>query len=339
MKIAIDASQIVYGTGVSVYTKNLIQSLLQIDQNNDYLLLGGSIRRIKELRKEIRKLINDRKNAKELLLPISPTLADFIFNRMSFMNIDTIIGKYDVFHSSDWVQPATNAYKVTTIHDLVPILYPKLIHPRIVSVHRRRLARVQKYADKIIVPSNTTKEDLINYGFNQEKIVTIPEAVDTDLKKPTIKEILKTKKRYRIIGNYLLAIGTGPRKNLERVISAFEKVRTGYSVKLVVVGEAKKILPVRNVVFLGHIPRADMAKIYCGSQALIYTSLYEGFGLPVIEAYALGVPVLTSNIGSMKEVGSDGALLVDPYDVDMIKDGITKLLLKRQFYIKKGKKR
>lgn len=181
------------------------------------------------------------------------------------------------------------------------------------------------------------KKDLINFGFQQDNIIVIPEAVDPDLKKPTLKEILKIKKRYRITGKYLLAIGTNPRKNLDRIISAFEKTRAGISSKLVVVGEVKNQNLVRNVLFLGHIPIEDISKIYCGSDALIYPSLYEGFGLPVIEAFALDVPVLTSNLGSLKEVGEGSAVLVDPYDVDAISDGIYKLLMKREEYIKKGK--
>ncbi len=337
MKITIDASQIVYETGVSVYTKNLIRSLSQIDKKNTYQIIGGSLRQLGELRRKIDLLIENKMNFSKFLYPFPPTVSDVIFNRIGVISIDNFIGKTDVFHSSDWTQPRTDAYKITTIHDLVPVLYPNLTDPRIVSVHKRRLERVKRYADRIIVPSNTTKNDLIKLGYKQDSIVVIPEAVDPDLRKPTQKEIIKTKKRYRILGKYLLAVGTSSRKNMDRIISAFEKVRSELSSKLVVVGEVKKHVSIRNVIFLGHVPNADLSKIYCGSDALIYPSLYEGFGLPVIEAFALGVPVLTSNIGSLKEVGSDASVLVDPYSVDAIADGIIKLLLKREEYIRKGK--
>ncbi len=337
MKITIDASQMVYETGVSVYTRNLIKSLTKVDNENTYQIFGGSLRRFHELGKKIDILIENKKNFNKILFPLPPAASDFIFNRIG-INIDTFTGKTDVFHSSDWAQPQTSAYKVTTIHDLVPFLFPKLTHPKIIDVHKRRLERVKKYVDKIIVPSDTTKIDLIKLGFKEERVVVIPEAVDADLKKPSIKEISLIKKKYRILGDYLLAVGTKhPRKNVERIISAFEKVRIDHSLKLVFIGEAKKPVSVRNVVFLGHIPREDVSKVYCGSEALIYPSLYEGFGLPVIEAYSLGVPVLTSNIGSLKEIGEGAAVLVDPYDVNAITEGIKHLLSVRDDYIRKGK--
>lgn len=336
MKITIDASQIVYETGVSVYTKNLIKSLLKIDKANTYQIIGGSLRRLGELGDKIDALVENSKNGYKTTFPFAPAVSEFIFNRMG-LDIDPLIGKPDVFHSSDWTQPKTGAYAVTTIHDLVPFLYPKLVHPKIRSVHIRRMERVKSYVDKIIVPSLTTRGDLVNLGVKEDRIVVIPEAVDNDLKKPSVKDVLKTQKKYRISDKYLLSVGTSPRKNIDRIITAFERVRTEKPCKLVIVGEVKRHLSVRNVMFLGHIPTSDMAKIYCGAEALVYPSLYEGFGLPVLEAYALGVPVLTSNIGSLKEVGTDAAMLVDPYDIDSITQGINELLLKRNEYIKKGK--
>lgn len=336
MKIAIDASQIIYGTGVSVYTKNLIRSLLRIDRDNRYIILGGSLRRYDELNKKVINIITGKANADKLLYPVPPTFFDVLFNKLGF-NIDHIIGKTDVFHSSDWVQPASDSYKVTTIHDLVPVLYPKMSDPKIVEVHKRRLDRVKRLVNAIIVPSAATKIDLSRLGFNETKIHVIPEAVDPDFKKPTSDETQKIKGKYKLKEKYLLAVGTSPRKNLDRIISAFEKIRIDKSLKLAVVGEVKKYHDVRNVVFLGHVPFSDLPKIYSGSEALVYPSLYEGFGLPILEAFKLGVPVLTSNIGCMKELANDAAVLVDPNDTDSITDGMIKLFSKREYYIKAGR--
>ena len=170
MRIVIDASQIVYETGVSVYTRNLIHSLLDIDKENTYQIIGGSFRRYSKLKKILDELTIGKKNVDNTVFPSSPALADLIFNRIGFINADIFTGKSDVFHSSDWTQPRSNAFKVTTIHDLVPLLFPKLTHSRIVDVHKRRLARVKKYADWIIAPSNQTKGDLINSGFSSGQI-------------------------------------------------------------------------------------------------------------------------------------------------------------------------
>jgi len=336
MKIAIDISQIIYGTGVSVYTQNLTKALLRIDKNNDYLLFGGSLRRYGELKLKAEQLIGGSTNARSLILPIAPSFSDYIFNRVGFVNIDSLIGKNNVFHSSDWVQPKTDSFTVTTIHDLVPILYPSLTHPKITAVHKRRLEKVKKYVMKIIVPSKTTKNDLLKFGFNEKRIVVIPEAVSEEFKKPKISEIQKILKKYSINERYLLAVGTSPRKNIDRIISAFEKVRVDKTLKLIVIGEIHHPESIRNVVFLGHVPAAYVPALYSGSDALIYPSLYEGFGLPILEAYKLGVPVLTSNCGSLKEIGA-ASILVDPYNIDDISEGIKKLVSDRGRYIAKGK--
>lgn len=337
MKITIDASQIVYETGVSVYTKNLIKALLESDKDNDYQIIGGSLRRYHKLDHDIKKIIKQSSNVSTKLFTIPPFAADLFFNRFGQISIDSFIGKTDVFHSSDWTQPKTSAFKVTTVHDLVPIKFPSLTHPKILSVHNVRLERVRRYADQVIVPSETTKDDLIKFGVSGSKITVIPEAPDLDFVKPNEAEVDEVKKKYRISGKYLLSVGANPRKNIDRVIDAFEKVRASIPLKLIVIGHSDKMRDVRNVTFLGHVPKNDVPKLYGGSEALIYPSLYEGFGLPILEAYKIGIPVLTSNVGSLKEIGG-GALLVDPFDTTEITEGIIKILTDCNKYILRGKK-
>src|SRR6266404_2867139 len=116
MKIGIDISQVVYGTGVSIYTQEIVRNLLKIDMENQYVLLGGSLRRKKELEQFINRLrVTDSK-----VILLSPAVADLIWNRFHMLNVEKFIGKVDIFHSSDWTQPPTNAFKVTTVHDLSP---------------------------------------------------------------------------------------------------------------------------------------------------------------------------------------------------------------------------
>src|SRR5258708_24635793 len=105
MKIGIDISQIIYGTGVSVYTQELVSHLLKIDRDNQYILFGGSLRR----RKDLKRYTNN-------VLPLSPTLADLIWNRLHVFNIEKFIGKIDVLHSSDWTEPPTKDRKSTRLN-------------------------------------------------------------------------------------------------------------------------------------------------------------------------------------------------------------------------------
>ena len=334
MKIAIDASQVIYGTGVSVYTRLLIEHLLLIDEKNDYLIFGSSLRQKNQLRHFIDTL-KGRCSGK--IFPYPPTLANIIWNKLHILPIERLIGDVDVFHSSDWTQPPSKAYKVTTVHDLFPIKFPKLTHPKIVDAHSHRLKWVMKEVDEIIVPSETTKEDLSNYQI-KGKISVIPQAPDPIFKPATKLEIEKCKRKYQINDEYVISVGINPRKNIERIIAAFEKVRPGLGLKLIVVGYPYiKIEAPRGVKILGHVVKDDLPALYSGSKALVYPSLYEGFGFPILEAYKCEIPVVTSNLGIMLELGKNAAVLVNPEETDSIAEGIVKAIKEKEELIKKGR--
>lgn len=334
MRIAIDISQIVYETGVSTYTKNLVENLLKIDKVNEYVLFGGSLRGLSKLKSAMRK-VHGKYHL--MIFPIPPTLADFLWNRLHFFSTERLIGKIDVFHSSDWTQPPSKAFKVTTIHDLVPIKYPELSHPRIVAAQRMRLNRVKKEVDRIIVPSRQTREDLVTDGFNENKIRVIPEAPDPIYKPAKKPEIDKVKRKYRIEGRYLLAVGASPRKNTKRIIEAYEEIGHKEGLKLVIIGElAEKIRKTSQVLSLGHIPTRELPALYSGAEVLVYPSLYEGFGLPILEAFRCKIPVVTSNLGSMKEICENVAVLVNPESSDSIAAGILKAQKARNSLVKEG---
>ena len=343
MKIGIDVSQIVYGTGVSKYTKNLVTSLLRIDKKNEYVLFGGSLRRVGEIHKFHRTL----RGSELKTFPVSPMIADFIWNKLHMFPIENFIGDVDVFHSSDWTQPPTrNAKKVTTIHDLVPILYPKESHWNVVRAHTKRLEWVKKEADRVIAVSHATKKDIVKYlGIADNKILVIHEAPDISVVKMGEVAIGKIRKKYNLPKEYLLAVGANPRKNLRRIIEAVGKLHG--TPPLAVIGRkwdeytlSKRSYSKDNVVWLGHIDDdVDFSTILSGASALIYASLYEGFGLPILDAYKCEVPVVTSNISSMPEVAGDAAVVVNPLEVDDITRGVEEALDKKDFLIKKGKAR
>jgi glycosyltransferase involved in cell wall biosynthesis len=137
-----------------------------------------------------------------------------------------------------------------------------------------------------------------------------------------------------------LSIGVTPRKNIERIVDAFEIIKAEYDLKLVVIGRHyTDVEDRRGVFYLGHVPQDDMPKLYAGSEALIYPSLYEGFGLPILEAFASRTPVVTSNQGSMREVAGSAAILVEPDDINSIVEGIKKALNNKKLYISLGRRR
>lgn len=333
MKIAIDISSVIYETGVSVYTKNLVENLLSVDKENEYVLFGGSLRRSGEIKNWLSSLQGSF-SGKVFLIP--PVLANIAWNKLHLFPIEKLLGSIDVFHSSDWAQPPSAAFKITTIHDLVPIKYPKLSSSKIVSVHKSRFRWVKKEVDRVIVPSETTKTDLIKLGVEKRKIVVISEAPDPIFARSKKAAVDELKKRFRIPGKYLLAIGVAPRKNLERIIEAYEKVKQG-GLKLVIVGQSEmQTHQKRGVIMTGHVAKEDMPVLYSGAEALVYPSLYEGFGLPILEAFVCRLPVVTSNFGSMAEVAGKAAVLVDPYSATAIADGIVKAIRDKSKLIKKG---
>lgn len=336
MRIAIDVSQAIYGTGVSEYTINLVKNLVLVDKENDYLLFGGTFRR----RGELLNLFPHSK-----VFPIAPSMANILWNKLHVLPIEKLIGSVDVLHTSDWSEPPSSAFKVTTIHDLAPFLYPNLF-PRdilrnIVEVHKNKLSWVRTESKRIIVPTEVTKNDLIKLGFNADIVRVIPEAVTDFFKRTEVEKTSLVKSKYNIHGKYMLGVGMDPRKNTDRIIKAFEQAKAGKDIKLVFVGQPKyfKVGSNRNVRVLGHVPQRDLPALYSGAEALIYASLYEGFGLPILEAMACGCPVITSNISSTKEVAGEAAILVDPYEISSIKDGIEKAIRGSKSYVEKGYRR
>jgi glycosyltransferase involved in cell wall biosynthesis len=339
MKIAIDLSPIIYGTGVSNYRSNLVKNLLKIDSQNEYILFGGSLRRLDELKSMIHDL---SKNSSVIskVFPIPPRLANIVWNKLHILPIENIIGGVDVVHTSDWAEPpAKFAAKVTTIHDLAPLALPRFTPKIIVETHKERLKWVKSESKIIIAPSEATKLDLLKLGFDERKIRVIYEA--PNISKAEEKDVEDIKKKYSIHEDYLIMIGTNPRKNIERSINAYHLAKHGKNLKMIIVGENRglKIKDERGVRFLGHVPTSDLAPLLTGSKALIFPSLYEGFGVPILEAFGCEVPVVTSNISSMPEAAGGAAILVDPYSVSSITEGIEEALSKPKTLIAKGLKR
>ena len=330
MRYAIDLSQIIYGTGVSHYRENLVKKLLEIDNTNEYVLFAGSLRR----KQDILKIFPQTK-----VFPIPPRLADIVWNKLHVLPIEKIIGEVDVVHTSDWAEPPSKLNKVTTIHDLVALKFSKITPQVVVETHKARLKWVNKESKRIIVPSIATKKDLIELGFDENKIRVIYEA--PNLQKSDSESVENVLKKYGIREEYIIAIGANPRKNLKSVIDAYHLSKYGKNIKLIIAGEKinTNLEDERGVRFLGHLPDGELSALLTGSSALVFPSLYEGLGIPVLDAFNCEVPVVTSNLSSMPEVAGGAAILVDPYDVNSIAGGIEEALSKPKTLIAKGLKR
>src|SRR3989344_8884106 len=159
MKIGIDISQIVYeGTGVATYVREIVRALLILDQQNEYVLFGASLRRQGVLRQFVASL---PRTVRLILVPVPPKILDVIWNRFHIVPVEWFTGQLDVFWSSDWTQPPlAHAEGVTTIHDLIALKYPKETGAKIVATHKRRLAWAIKECKAIFCDSEATKKDI-----------------------------------------------------------------------------------------------------------------------------------------------------------------------------------
>ncbi len=312
IKIGFDISQIAHPGGVANYTLNLSKELIKI-KDLDLSFFYSS------LRKPYRGNLPNVKS-----FPIPPTILEKLFNEWRILGIDTFLKELDVFHSSDWTQPKTKAKKVTTYHDVIPLKFPEWSHPKIVQVHKKRLELVEKEVDCVITVSQNTKKDLLEVSqIPEEKIVVIYEGVSTDFKPQSEKEVESFKQKFNLPEKYVLAVGgIGERKNLARIRQASKNYN------LVILGQTLKDLS-----------SEELPLLYASASCLVYASLYEGFGLSILEAMASGVPVITSSVSSMPEVGGEAAEYVNPESVLDIENKLRLVMEgkeKRRIMIKKG---
>lgn len=343
MRIGIDVTASIYpGTGVASYYRSLVPELVKQGKDCEFVLLGYAMRRFSELRLANRKFF------------LPPRIMEILWNKLHMLPVETFTGNLDIFHAWDYLQPPVRKAKVvTTIHDLTPIKFPLYHHKSTVEAQTHRLRWVRREADIVLSDSLATKRDIVELlGIPEEKIKVVYLAAGEQYKKFRIKnsefrikENERVKKKYGIEGEYFISVGTlEPRKNLKRVIEAFSinAQRTSFNVQLVIAGRAgwgEDLPQLNNVKLLGLAPDEDLPGLYAGSSGLIYPSLYEGFGLPVLEAMTVGCPVLTSDRGSLAEVAGGAAISVDPENTESIVWGIESLIKDREKLIAKGFKR
>jgi len=309
MKVGFDISQLAFPGGVSSYLKNLALRLGK-RKDLDMIYFYSSLRR---------NYAGSLKNVKSFRIP--PTILEPLFNRLRVLPIEAFIGKVDVFHSSDWTQPPSRAKKVTTFHDVIPLKFPELSVPKNVNVHKRRLELVEREIDVVIAVSQSTKNDLIEISnISEEKIKVVYEAAGEEFVPQPDKKIEVFRKKFGLPKKFILAIGgIGNRRNLQRAKQAAGRYN------LVITGET-----------IPQVSDADMPLLYSAATVLLYPSLYEGFGLPILEAFGCGCPVVTSDCSGMSEVAGDAAILVDPKNLESIKEGIREAIAERERLREKG---
>jgi len=176
MKIGIDISQVVYeGTGVARYVRAMVSELLTLDRKNDYVLFGASLRRTGDLKRFFRDVRRRNARVRLVIVPIPPTVLEFLWNRLHIVPIELFTGSIDIYWSSDWTQPPlARARGMTTIHDVSVLRYPESFSSPIVTVQKRRLLRAKKVCQVFLCDSEATKKDAVSLlGIRENQLRVI----------------------------------------------------------------------------------------------------------------------------------------------------------------------
>jgi glycosyltransferase involved in cell wall biosynthesis len=349
MRVAIDIRR-AGDFGIGTYIRNIINQLARTDSETEYLLIGEQ-RHLQQLDP----------------LPGNYKLLDYAYEPGSFhthMHLPFLLRKHDVdiLHMPWFYAPAVVPTRlVLTVHDLTDVLAPPVGATPLVQAGRLYFARrALSRADRILAVSHSSKRELSRvFGVPEGKIEVVYNALDERfLREPMPNDADRVLERHAVTDPFVLYAGNiKPQKNLPRLIEAFAVAKADLrdhpeyaGLKLLLIGDSaeehsdlrRAVLRSRvqgEVRFLGFVPHSVLRVFYSRAAAFLFPSLYEGFGLPPLEAMAHGTPVLTSSASSLPEVFADAALLVNPENVFEIARGIRQILTEdvtREALIRRG---
>jgi glycosyltransferase involved in cell wall biosynthesis len=331
MRIAIDVRKL-RDYGIGTYVRNLLRHLSRIDSSTEYVLFcrPGDVASVAELGENFRAVPEHARA--------------YSFREQVRVPLDLRRERIDLFHAPHYVLPAlTPCRAIVTIHDCIHLRFPQYLPSRLAYAYARSSLWIASHrSSRILTVSEASKRDILRYfSVSDAKIDVIYNAIDERFgEEPPEDEVARVRERYQLNDPFVLYAGNiKPHKNLERLIEAFHTLRRGglEHVKMLIIGdEISKYATLRRAVhkyklhqhvrFFGFVPDKTLAVLYRLAAVFVFPSLYEGFGLPPLEAMASGTPVITSNLSSLPEVVGDAALLIDPYEPDAIADAMRRVL-------------
>jgi glycosyltransferase involved in cell wall biosynthesis len=340
-RVCLDLSPVVHQhAGLGRYAQELLLALATADRQNEYVVFynNPAAARVEPSLERFPKITTP--------LSYKPWRLSALLAHFTRIPQDPLLPGVDLFHATDHLLPYFRRIKsVFTLHDLIFLFHPethKSLNRWFLTLMMPRFLRA---ADAVIAVSECTKRDAIRfYRIPEEKITVIYEGVNPRFRPASPEAIATVRARYGLPERFILYVGTiEPRKNLTTLLEAFHHLLATYDLRLVIVGKKgwlyerffrrlRELGLENRVLFTGYVPDEDLPAIYSAADLFVFPSLYEGFGLPVLEAMACGTPVICSNTSSLPEVAGDAALLVDPTDARALTGAMEQVLTNERLW-------
>ena len=272
----------------------------------------------------------------ERRLPVLPAahLVRTAWSRIGAPAVERFVGHLDVFHFSDWMYPPQRrGIRSTMIHDLVPLQHPEWVHPRTRRMHSAKYRNAARTCDVVMVNSRFTANEVADLlGVAEERIHVAWPGVDASFRRDG--------ERFDLGRPYVLTVATlEPRKNLATLVEGYRR-RKPDDLALAVAGAPgwgeRRLVDTPGLALLGYTPNDVLPQVYRGASVFVYPSLFEGFGMPILEAMACGVPCVVSSHPSLDEACGDAAVRADPLDPDAITAAIDLALATREELVPRG---
>lgn len=346
MHIGIDYTAAAWqGAGIGRYTRDLVRAIVEAGPQHRYTMFfaSGGIDKRSPYLDDLRALCHAHTNIRVVPIGLSPRRLTQFWQRLRApLPVEVFTGKLDLVHAPDFVLPPTRARTLLTIHDLSFLVYPEFAARGMARYLSDAVPRSLKRANLVLADSKATASDLERLlNIDPAHVEVVYPGVAGHFRPMPAEACAEAKQRHNLPDNFLLFVSTlSPRKNLVRLIEAFGQVardpaypdlhlalagQPGWLYEDVYAAIERQALSER-IRLLDFVDDKDLPALYNLARICVYPSLYEGFGLPVLEALACGTPVVTGNNSSLPEVTGDAAVLVESTSIDAIAAGIRQVL-------------
>lgn len=338
MKIGIDgrAAKWYRGSGIGTYTYQLLNYIKKLDKENEYLIIWPD------------KSETEFVSAENININLLPQQIDKFWEEIMIKEI-IIKNDIDIYHvpqNGIGIPLSKKCSYIITLHDIIPFRLPETVGPGYLKIFRENVPKIMKIVDAVITVSEFSKKDICEYFDYDPSKVFVTHLAPEDIYKPLpryeVEKVLK--QNFNIDFPYILYVGGfSPRKNLTRLIKAYSTIKEKIDdIHLVIPGKfSRSFEEIKNLVvelglcnwvhFVSYVEVELMPYLYNGAILFVYPSLYEGFGLPPLEAMACKIPTIASNITSLPEILKDAAVFVDPYSEEDIAEKILFVLENEKF--------